>query len=168
MVWYNKIMGITDRISKIAKSYINDAKDSLENEFDEFADKFRDGSLGEELMERFDKLRGKMEAETDSIYEEDYEKILRDDGYYKSGNTNNNQQSSTKRSRKQENKLDDAYKKLGVPKSATLKEIEKAYKKEIRKYHPDHFAQDPEKAKVATKVSQVLSEAFEIIKKSKK
>jgi DnaJ-class molecular chaperone len=46
--------------------------------------------------------------------------------------------------------------------------VEKAYKKEIRKYHPDHFISDPAKAKVATQVSQILTESYQRIKDSYK
>ena len=56
----------------------------------------------------------------------------------------------------------DYYKILGVPKSATIAEIKKAYRKQARKYHPDLNPNDKEaeqKFKAVNEANEVLSHA---------
>lgn len=59
----------------------------------------------------------------------------------------------------------DYYKVLGVPKSASNEEIQKAYRNLARKYHPDMNPDDPEGAK---KKFQELQEAFDTLKDPEK
>ncbi len=56
---------------------------------------------------------------------------------------------------------DEFYKRLGVSKNASQDEIQKAYLKLARKYHPDMNPDNPEEAK---KKFQELQEAFETLK----
>ena len=60
--------------------------------------------------------------------------------------------------------VDRAFKILKVDKSDSLKEIKKRYRKLAKNYHPDLSALDYEES---TKKFQILSEAFDLIKKYK-
>ena len=92
----------------------------------------------------------------DKLSDEEMEEILRGAGYY----------SNQADPRKQAD-LKKAYDRLGVLQGMTLDQIEKAYKKEMIKYHPDKFG-DSSKKEMATKVSQELGEAIAIIRKELK
>lgn len=52
------------------------------------------------------------------------------------------------------------YKTLEVEPGADLKTVRRAYRKALLQYHPDKFANDPEKQKVATEVTRRLTEAY--------
>ena len=58
----------------------------------------------------------------------------------------------------------DYYANLEVPFGSDLKTVRKAYRRLMRKYHPDNFADDPEQEAMATRLSQELSVAYEAIK----
>ncbi len=60
---------------------------------------------------------------------------------------------------------DDFYKVLGVNRSASQEEIQKAYRTLARKYHPDMNPDDPEGSK---KKFQQLQEAFDVLKDPEK
>lgn len=55
---------------------------------------------------------------------------------------------------------------LEVDGDAGLKEIRKAYKALIRKYHPDLFHTEPEKRKVALEITTQLNEAMAYFEKN--
>ena len=57
-------------------------------------------------------------------------------------------------------KMDDYYKTLGVSKTASREEIQKAYRRLARKYHPDFNQNDPKGAK---EKFQKVQEAFDIL-----
>lgn len=52
------------------------------------------------------------------------------------------------------------YKTLEVEPGADLKTVRRAYRKALLQYHPDKFANDPEKQKAATEVTRRLTEAY--------
>lgn len=52
------------------------------------------------------------------------------------------------------------YKTLEVEPGADLKTVRRAYRKALLQYHPDKFANDPEKQKTATEVTRRLTEAY--------
>ncbi len=52
------------------------------------------------------------------------------------------------------------YKTLEVQPGADLKTVRRAYRKALLQYHPDKFANDPEKQKAATEVTRRLTEAY--------
>ena len=60
---------------------------------------------------------------------------------------------------------EDFYKVLGIPKTASAEEIQKAYRTLARKYHPDMNPDDPDGAK---KKFQKLQEAFDVLKDPEK
>lgn len=61
---------------------------------------------------------------------------------------------------------EDFYQVLGVPRTATEKEIQKAYRTLARKYHPD-MAEEGEKEKAKTRF-QKIQEAYEVLSDSEK
>lgn len=50
---------------------------------------------------------------------------------------------------------------LELQPGATLEEVRKSYRRLLKQYHPDRFAKDPEKYKVATEVTRNITEAYE-------
>lgn len=56
------------------------------------------------------------------------------------------------------------YANLELPFRSDLETVKKQYKTLLRKYHPDQFAQDPEKYRYATEVTKKLNESFHRIK----
>lgn len=52
------------------------------------------------------------------------------------------------------------YKTLEVQPGADIKTVRRAYRKAMLQYHPDKFANDPDKQKVATEVTRRLTEAY--------
>lgn len=55
------------------------------------------------------------------------------------------------------------YANLEVPYGSDLETVRKAYRRLMREYHPDNFADDPDKQKMATRLAQELSVAYEKI-----
>jgi DNA topoisomerase IA len=53
---------------------------------------------------------------------------------------------------------------LGVTPNSTKEDIRKAYIREIKKWHPDKFQNEPEKASEALAKSKELNEAYELLK----
>ena len=65
--------------------------------------------------------------------------------------------------------LDEAYKLLGVSPSASLDEINKAYREKMSKSHPDKVSHlSEELQEKAVELTLKLNEAFDIIKRDKK
>jgi len=53
-----------------------------------------------------------------------------------------------------------AYRSMDVAPEATMEQVRAAYRKLMRTYHPDKHTGDPEKQRVATEITQRLTEAF--------
>lgn len=53
------------------------------------------------------------------------------------------------------------YKTLELEPGADFEAIRKAYRSLVKKYHPDRFANDPEKYKAATEVARKITEAYD-------
>lgn len=59
---------------------------------------------------------------------------------------------------------DDYYQLLGVPRTASVEEIQKAYRKQARKYHPDlHADKDDDEKKKATQKFQQIQQAYDVL-----
>lgn len=62
---------------------------------------------------------------------------------------------------KQENKLEEKYYAiLELDYGASFAQIKSAYKKLLKKYHPDLFQNKPEKQKIAKKITTQINEAY--------
>ena len=59
--------------------------------------------------------------------------------------------------------IEDYYANLEVPFGSDLDTVKAAYRRLMRKYHPDNFASDAEKEATATRLSQELSVAYQAI-----
>jgi DnaJ-class molecular chaperone len=53
---------------------------------------------------------------------------------------------------------------LGVTRHSTKNEIKKAYREQIKKWHPDKFQHDPEKLLEAIEISKQINQAFRLLK----
>ena len=53
------------------------------------------------------------------------------------------------------------YKTLELEPGADFDAIRKAYRRMVKKYHPDRYANDPEKYKAATEVARKITEAYD-------
>jgi len=60
-------------------------------------------------------------------------------------------------------KVVDAYKTLDLAYGAELSEVKSAYRKLMRKYHPDLHNQSPRKQKAATELSMKVSHAYQVL-----
>lgn len=60
-------------------------------------------------------------------------------------------------------KVVDAYKTLDLAYGAELSEVKSAYRKLMRKYHPDLHNQSPRKQKAATELSMKVSHAYTVL-----
>lgn len=52
------------------------------------------------------------------------------------------------------------YRTLELEPGADLQQVRRAYRRLMKQYHPDRFANDPDKLKVATEVTRKLTEAY--------
>jgi len=59
----------------------------------------------------------------------------------------------------------EAFQTLGVPYGTPFEEVKKVYRTQMREWHPDKHANDPEKEKIATQKTQEITAAYEIISK---
>jgi DnaJ-domain-containing protein 1 len=58
------------------------------------------------------------------------------------------------------------YANLEVPFGTQLAEVTRAYRKLLKRYHPDKFASDPEKQRLATEITQRINSSFQNIKET--
>jgi DnaJ-domain-containing protein 1 len=56
------------------------------------------------------------------------------------------------------------YSNLEVPFGSAFEEVKKSYKNLLRKYHPDKFANDPNKSKIATEITKKINESYQKIR----
>ncbi|MCJ8347374.1 DnaJ domain-containing protein [bacterium] len=155
-------MSIADRIAGIAKSYYHTAKDELEDGFEDLSNLYERGELASEIKKRVSAFKkSSAKTEEDDLSPEEVEQILHDMKY-------DHQQTSHPKKKKTSSKLDKAYARLNVNANTHIDLVEKAYKKAMKQYHPDLFATDPSKLDAATKVAQMIAEAYDTIKNSKK
>jgi len=67
--------------------------------------------------------------------------------------------------------LEDAYRVLGIPASASDEEIKKAYRRQMNQHHPDKLVAKglpEEMLKIATEKTQEIKAAYELIKRSRR
>ena len=64
-----------------------------------------------------------------------------------------------------DSEMQQAFKNLEVPFGTPFDKVKKAYKTLLKKYHPDRYANDPEKFKFATEYTKKINESFDRIEK---
>jgi DnaJ-domain-containing protein 1 len=58
-----------------------------------------------------------------------------------------------------------AYAALELPTGSDFETVRRSYRTLMRKYHPDHHTQSPEKQRAANEVAQRLTEAYKVLEK---
>ncbi len=71
---------------------------------------------------------------------------------------------SEDRNRGEMDHLREDYAILEVPFGAPFEQVKRAYKKMLRRYHPDRHSSDPEKLKLATEITTKINESYNRIK----
>lgn len=94
-----------------------------------------------------------------SFFEDDFDARLRQDQESKQSG----QQSSQQRKRSNSDPGFDPYATLEISPNASFEEIEKAYRKMARKYHPDRY-QDEKERETATKVMALINASYSFLK----
>ncbi len=69
-------------------------------------------------------------------------------------------------SRRPDESLRQDYANLEVPFGADIDVVRSSYKRLMMKYHPDKYARNPEKQKMALEISKKINESFERIRSS--
>ena len=91
------------------------------------------------------------------------------DDYMRTGKSSTSSSSRQRTSTKKEQRPPDPglrqdYVNLEVPFGADVEVVKKSYKSLMMKYHPDKYAGNPEKQKVALEITKKINESFERIR----
>lgn len=62
-------------------------------------------------------------------------------------------------------KIRQAYARLEVPVGSDWETVRRSYRQLMRQYHPDRHADDPERERLATEISQHLTVAYELLER---
>ena len=62
-------------------------------------------------------------------------------------------------------KIRQAYARLEVPVGSDWETVRQSYRRLMRQYHPDRHADDPEREKLATEISQRLTVAYNLLER---
>jgi hypothetical protein len=65
---------------------------------------------------------------------------------------------------KERERLRQDYANLEVPYGSSFAQVKKAFKTQLLKYHPDKHTDNPEKARIATEITQKINASFQKIK----
>ena len=130
-------------------------------------DKFFD-RLGDLLRSVLDQ-RGSYENRHDPDFQEAWNEL---DEYLKTGTNYRPREKTRDRTRASYSGMDEHlsqdYANLELSPGAPFGEVKKSYRNLLRKYHPDRFAMDPEKQKLATEITQKINVSFQRIEKAQK
>ena len=146
----------------------------MDNFFDDLNKLFKnignsiEGMLGSEKKERYTDpdMQEAMEELDDYLNDEDT-KESKSRAKYKEYNSNTNQSRKNQykpRQNKELNELKQDYANLEVSFLAPFKKVKEAYKKLLRKYHPDKHINNPEKLKIATEITKKINSSYSRIK----
>lgn len=139
-------MSIFNRLVNMAKAEFNHLADGDRKVSEEFSKFFKE-KLNSEDYKEFFSSKNSQEDEQNSNYQNSY-------SYSQSSHQTNYS----------ENQGYNPYKALEVSPDATKDEIEKAYRKMARKYHPDRFQTESERNE-ATRVMAIINASYEFLKK---
>lgn len=136
-------MDFSDRLLRLLKSNIGDTFDSLSRIIDEGS-----GFIDEKLSE-WERSHG--------LNDDEFESGARSD------------QSGTHREFKTEKVYVDQFTEdlglFGLTPPSSLDEVRQARNREIKKFHPDKFVNEPEKQDVAKQIMQIYNSAYDRLKK---
>jgi DnaJ-domain-containing protein 1 len=150
-------MSIGKRIKFIAKSYLNDLLDGdLTDDLKKGVKGIFDGGTAAE-----DEYADIDLDELERKFNEEFADLNR---ATQSAEARSRQAGGSRRSRKSQ--MAKHYAALGLKPGAPFNEVRSQFRKLMRKYHPDRFADDPRKQAQMTKKSQAISEAFAAIEKA--
>jgi DnaJ-domain-containing protein 1 len=142
-------MSITRRLLHLARANLN----ALLDRAAEMAGEDDLGGIGEMSDEE-------LEAELDRRKNERTERARAE----ASGQASGGQSSARSHDRvagSRENKIAQYYAQLEVPYGSDLDTVKQAYRRLMRKYHPDLQAAEPEKQRIATELTQALTRAYQ-------
>lgn len=147
-------MSIGKRLLDVARSNLTDFRDALstDNLRDLLNNRADRREVERELDESIGKKAGKRARKFKDAAEEAWEKAY-ENARAKAG-VRGEPSSDPAADRRR------WYKTLEVEPGSDLKAVRRAYRKMLLQYHPDRFAQDPDKLKAATEVTRKLTEAY--------
>ena len=140
----------------------------MENFFDKLGELFRglfsEGDEGETAGEP--PRSGARAGARDPDLEEAWKEL---DEYLRTGRdaprtSGANAHGRARASRAPDESLRTDYANLEVPFGAGIEEVKRSYKSLVLRYHPDRFAADPEKQRVALEITKKINQSFERIR----
>ncbi len=149
-------MDINKRLFRLLKAVANDQAESISSFFDQGSFVFND------TLEKWEKkynLGGKDH--------ENRKKTANDfSGSESNDKTSNSQEKTSFKSNNFSQQFVDDLQLFGLKPPSSLEEIKKSRNREMKKFHPDKFMNDPEKMDTAKNIVQIYNSAYERLKKS--
>ncbi len=115
----------------------------MDNDFAEFDRRFAAGGAKQKPGADFERLKAQARAQAES--------------------TQQQRQKAEDPLRKMAEELVRAYHNLEIKPGAPVEEVKSAYKRMIKLYHPDRFANDPSKQQTATQITAKLNQSYACI-----
>jgi hypothetical protein len=146
---------ILDKIIRLLKANFNSARRTAEDsykKFEEFEAKF-----AEQEKER--KAQQEQQARQQRQQQQQYNQQRQQHTHQQQQQQNQQQRQSTPPPSAAE-KEKSYYDALELPLGADFEQIKSAYKKQMKRYHPDRFHNEPAKQKIAEQVSKKINEAY--------
>lgn len=162
---------LSEKFFRILKANVNDLMDKLDNvnlgkmgkDLDGFLDKvFPDPEERKEFERKYQSQKQKEQDEWRKKYNYYQQQAKNQQKTYDDYFNNQYQGYQNNFSTGLDAKYYDA---LEIKPGASFDEIKTAYKKVMKKYHPDKYHSDPEKYKYAQQISQKINEAYAHFKK---
>lgn len=152
-------MDLNERLFRLLKAVTHDTADSFLRMFE-----FGSEALDEKLKE-WEKKHG-LNDDEDS-YDRRFNRENRTEETSSYGNYSRTGSSNEKKDPFPAQLVQDL-ELFGLKPPVTLEQVKKARNSEIKKFHPDKFQNDPEKADTAKQILQIYNSAFERIRASLK
>jgi DnaJ-domain-containing protein 1 len=140
----------------------------LDQIFDRLSNLFR--SLFTEDPFDTDSYQKTRERYYDSDYQEAWEELdeFLNEGKAESHRTYRQKRTYSQKTDTEQESLKQDYANLEVQFKASFTDVKKSYKRLLRKYHPDRFANNPKKLKIATEITKKINESFTKIREYEK
>ncbi len=147
-------MSVTKRLWDLARSNLSDFRSAFDSDLMDGLSEEDRRALDEELKKNqtVGAKAGRTARRVKDAAEEAWEKA-----YEKAKQRGPGGPSSAPSSAEQRRRW---YKTLELEPGADFDAIRKSYRRLLRQYHPDKFAQDPEKYRAATEVARNITEAY--------